>query len=67
MLLIMANGSVPNRNKPITLLACEAVSNDWLPVRGFHDGPSTRCSPQGRIHDCNRFTSHRSRSNQAII
>ena len=54
---LMANVSVPNRIKPITLLACEAALNDWLSIRGFHDGPSVVRSPQGRIHDCNRLHS----------
>ena len=54
---LMANVSVPNRIKPITLLAHEAALNDWLSIRGFHDGPSQKRSPQGRIHDCNRLHS----------
>src|SRR5438445_8144855 len=58
----MANVSVPNRSKPITLLALKAVCTDWLSIRGFHDGPSDTRSSQGRIHDCNRFIHPRPRT-----
>ena len=62
----MANVSVPNRIKPITLLAHEAALNDWLSIRGFHDGPSVVRSPKAEYTTATDFIPNSAFADQLV-
>ena len=49
----MAHRSDRRGGRPITRLAVRGRASDWLPARGFHDGPEPNRLPgRGRRYDC---------------